>query len=144
MACRRCGCRMLTKVGRTHPMLICTDCGLPVDQRESAALKRKRLWGALTISGMACLGGAMLLLASINEMRREGGLEAVESSSESSSQDGEKEEGGRLLEPSGLVDLRAPSSDQPKSSPAVTPMKGPGIKVSAKPGAVAAQEKKEP
>lgn len=74
MACRRCGCRMVTKVGRTTPMLICSDCALPVDQKESAALKRKRLWGAITLLAMAMVSGLMLLLATFNEIRTDGEL----------------------------------------------------------------------
>jgi hypothetical protein len=66
---------MITKVGRTTPMLICTDCGQPVDQRECAVLKRKRLWGAITLMGMACIGGSMFLLSFVNEIRTAGRLE---------------------------------------------------------------------
>lgn len=29
MACPKCGCRLLTKVGRSKTMLICCDCGHP-------------------------------------------------------------------------------------------------------------------
>lgn len=29
MACPKCGCRLLTKVGRSKTMLICSDCGHP-------------------------------------------------------------------------------------------------------------------
>lgn len=74
MACRRCGCRMVTKVGRTTPMLICSECALPVDERETTALKRKRLWGAITLLGMALVSGLMLFLATFNEMRTDGEL----------------------------------------------------------------------
>lgn len=66
---------MITKVGRATPMLICTDCGQPVDQRECAVLKRKRLWGAITLMGMACIGGSMFLLSFVNEIRTAGRLE---------------------------------------------------------------------
>lgn len=31
MACPKCGCRLLTKVGRSKTMLICADCGHPQD-----------------------------------------------------------------------------------------------------------------
>ncbi|MFM7169925.1 MAG: hypothetical protein ACKOYH_03595 [Cyanobium sp.] len=91
MACRRCGCRMVTKVGRSAPMLICTDCGLPVDQRETAELKRKRLWGAVTLISMACMGGVLLLMVSINEMRTAGQLHVTpEGEKESKEKGGEK------------------------------------------------------
>jgi hypothetical protein len=130
---------MIAKVGRTTPMLICTDCGHPVDQRESAAIKRKRLWGALTLVGMAVVGGAILLLASINEIRREGGGQDAERQTEASSEEGEK-----VLEPSWLVDEQPLAADRGKVPPAATPMKGQGMKVSAQTGAVEAQEKKQP
>lgn len=29
MACPKCGCRLLTKVGRSKTMLICSDCSYP-------------------------------------------------------------------------------------------------------------------
>ncbi|MEX0588753.1 MAG: hypothetical protein WD136_05805 [Cyanobium sp.] len=29
MACPKCGCRLITKVGRSKTMLICADCGHP-------------------------------------------------------------------------------------------------------------------
>jgi hypothetical protein len=31
MACPKCGCRLLTKVGRSKKMLICSDCSHPRD-----------------------------------------------------------------------------------------------------------------
>ena len=31
MACQKCGCRLLTKVGRAKQMLICSDCSHPRD-----------------------------------------------------------------------------------------------------------------
>ena len=31
MACPKCGCRLLTKVGRTKNMLICSDCSHPLE-----------------------------------------------------------------------------------------------------------------
>lgn len=135
---------MITKVGRTTPMLICTDCGHPVDQRESAAIKRKRLWGALTLVGMAVLGGAILLLASINEIRREGEGQDAKRQTEASSEEGEKDEQRVLLEPSRLGDVQPPAADRVKVPPAATPVKGQGMKVSAQPRAVEAQEKKQP
>jgi len=32
MACPKCGCRLLTKVGRSKKMLICSDCSNPLEQ----------------------------------------------------------------------------------------------------------------
>ena len=31
MACPKCGCRLLTKVGRSKKMLICSDCSHPLE-----------------------------------------------------------------------------------------------------------------
>jgi hypothetical protein len=104
MACHRCGCRMITKVGRSAPMLICTDCGLPVDPQESAESRRKHVWGYITLVGLASIGGAMFLLASMNEMRTTGRLEIPS--------EGEKEkesrssEGGGYFHPGGIVQYR--------------------------------------
>lgn len=104
MACRRCGCRMLTKVGHASPMLICTDCGLPADQRETADLKRKRLWGALTLLTMACMGGVLLLMVSMNEMRTARRLQIT---SEGERAKGERShEGGAYFHPGGVVQYR--------------------------------------
>lgn len=104
VACRRCGCRMITKVGRTTPMLICTDCGLPMDQRETATLSRQRLSGAFALLAMALVAGAMVLLASVNEMRRARELEAAPGSqTEASAEEGSQEE-RILMEPSTLME----------------------------------------
>ncbi|MEB3325952.1 MAG: hypothetical protein VKM17_11545 [Cyanobacteriota bacterium] len=108
MACRRCGCRMLTKVGHARPMLICTDCGQPVDQRESIAMARQRLWGALTLVGLAMMSGSMLLLATMYEWRRPGSMEGVFGTREEEAGNEEKREESRaLFEPSGLVQPQA-------------------------------------
>ena len=34
MSCTKCGCRMVTKVGRTSTMLICCDCGHPRAEKD--------------------------------------------------------------------------------------------------------------
>lgn len=101
---------MLTKVGRTNPLLICTDCGLPVDQQQTAKLSRQRFWGAFTLLAMALLGAAMLLLASIKEMSRPEVLEgSAENSMEASAEEGGKGENSRVMEPSSLMDAPSPS-----------------------------------
>jgi hypothetical protein len=104
MACRRCGCRMLTKVGRSTPMLICTDCGQPVDQRETADLKRKRLWGALTLMSMACMGGILLLMVSMNELRTAGRLQIT--SHGERAKEGRSNGSGAYFHPGGVVKFR--------------------------------------
>ncbi|MBM5817874.1 MAG: hypothetical protein FJ083_15220 [Cyanobacteria bacterium K_Offshore_surface_m2_239] len=97
---------MVTKVGHARPMLICTDCGLPVDQRQTSVMARQRLWGALTLVATFLISGSMLLLATIYDTRTAGSLEgSLDQAEERSGEEGRKEEEGRLLEPSGLVKL---------------------------------------
>ena len=133
MACRRCGCRMVTKVGRTAPMLICTDCGLPVDQRETAELRRKHVWGYITLVGLASIGGAMFLLASVREMRPAGSLEGGSDWREEAARESEGSGKGEVLvQPGALADVLTPA----------TPANRGGV--SAKPGTVTPQEKKDP
>ena len=95
---------MLTKVGRSTPMLICTDCGLPLDQRESADLKRKRLWGALTLMTMASMGGVLLLMVSMNELRSAGRLKITSEGERAKA--GRSTEGGAYFHPGGMVRYR--------------------------------------
>ena len=105
---------MLTRVGRTKPMLICTDCGLPIDQRETAILSRQRLWGAVTLVAMAMVGSGMLLLASIKEMRQAKFLDDTsEDQTEESSQAGEKDKRSIFWQSSPLVDLTQPPMSRP-------------------------------
>jgi cell division septation protein DedD len=95
---------MVTKVGHAKPMLICTDCGLPVDQRQTSEMARQRLWGALALVAMALISGAMLLLASINESRTAGFLEgSVDKPEKASGEDGQSSESLLLPEPSDLL-----------------------------------------
>ncbi|MEB3194735.1 MAG: hypothetical protein VKO19_06415 [Cyanobacteriota bacterium] len=109
---------MVTKVGHAHPMLICTDCGLPLDQRESAAAARQRLWGALTLVTMAFVSGSTLLLATIYENRRAGSLEgSLERSEEASGGEDKREKVDLLMEPSTLVKPADTRSRQGEGSP---------------------------
>lgn len=121
LACRQCGCRMLTRVGRTKPMLICTDCGLPVDQRETATATRQQLGGAVTLMAMALLGGAMLLLASINEAQRAGLLEGGSEERRDDAKEGTDAKAQNLLEPSSLVDLYGSRRSEQSREPAASP-----------------------
>lgn len=126
---------MVTKVGHAHPMLICTDCGQPLDQRETAAMVRQRLWGALMLVTMALVSGAMLLLATIYESRRTGSLEgSLERTEESSGDEAKGEKADVLPEPSHLVKPAAERTGSGERPPA---------RVSPKPAAAAPQQKKE-
>jgi hypothetical protein len=95
---------MVTKVGHAHPMLICTDCGLPLDQRENTAMVRQRLWGALWLVAMALVSGAMLLLAMSYEYRKSGPLEdSLERTEDGSGEEAKREKENLLFDPSKLV-----------------------------------------
>lgn len=90
MACRKCGCLRLTKVGRQPTMLICVDCGAPVDDRAHSQNRRQRLVAAATLCSFALAGG---LIFTITELNRSGGeLELVNMEEEGGS--GEEQEGG--------------------------------------------------
>ena len=67
MACRRCGCRMVTKVGRGGNLLICSDCGVPAEKRQGQRDNRQRLFGALALIGLTLVGGMIFFLAAMEE-----------------------------------------------------------------------------
>ena len=95
---------MLTKVGQSQRMLICTDCGQPVDQRESSAMARQRLWGALTLISLTVVSGAMLLLATMYESRNADAVRgSLDKPEDASGEEAKKGEETFLLEPSTLV-----------------------------------------
>jgi hypothetical protein len=122
---------MVTKVGHARPMLICTDCGQPVDLRETSAMARQRLWGALALVVMALFSGSMLLLASIYESRTAGSLEdSLNQAEERSGEERNKEDERMLLDPSNLIKspgtVKAASTAPlptpvPAASPALAP-----------------------
>jgi hypothetical protein len=57
MACPKCGCRLLTKVGRSKKMLICSDCSHPLepsfDQLASKWRQLSTLMIVLMVSGVS-------------------------------------------------------------------------------------------
>jgi len=100
---------MLTKVGQSQQMLICTDCGQPVDQRESAAMARQRLWGALTLMSLTVVSGAMLLLATMYESRNADAVKgSLDKPEDASGEEAKTNEAPFLLEPSTLMKTSAP------------------------------------
>ena len=66
LACPKCGCRIVTKVGRGRAMLICADCGHPVDDRQSRRRMNQRMVAALLMALIAALGGMVMFLAAAN------------------------------------------------------------------------------
>jgi len=53
LSCRKCGGRMVTKVGRTNTMLICSDCGHP--RTEKAQPHRVKLQHVATAGFLAAV-----------------------------------------------------------------------------------------
>ncbi len=71
-------------------MLICVDCGAPVDDRAHSQNRRQRLVAAATLCSFALAGG---LIFTITELNRSGGeLELVNMEEEGGS--GEEQQGG--------------------------------------------------
>lgn len=67
MACRRCGCRMVTMVGRRGNLLICCDCGVPVENLQGQLQHRQRLYAALALISLTLVGGMIFLLAAMDD-----------------------------------------------------------------------------
>ena len=67
MACRRCGCRMVTKVGGRGNLLICSDCGVPVENLQGQQQHRQRLYAALALLCLTLVGGMVFLLAAMED-----------------------------------------------------------------------------
>jgi DNA-directed RNA polymerase subunit RPC12/RpoP len=67
LACPKCGCRIVTKVGRGKAMLICADCGHPVDERQGEARLLQRGIAALIMAMIVGLGGMILFLSASND-----------------------------------------------------------------------------
>ena len=137
---------MLTKVGHARPMLICTDCGQPVDQRDSIAMARQRLWGALTLVGLTMVSGAMFTLATMYEWRKAGLEEGEpEKQEQAASDEGNKEGKQAIFEPSGLI--KPSGLEKPnglgKMSAGVKAQERSTPSVSTEPNAATAQEQQQ-
>jgi hypothetical protein len=90
---------MVTKVGRRGHLLICSDCGRPVEKREQQLDNRRRLYGALSLIGLSLAGGMIFFLASMDERLAPGGSPSSERGKGSEA----NEEGQRLPEPALLA-----------------------------------------
>lgn len=65
MACPKCGCRLLTKVGRTKTMLICSDCGHP---QATASQGSAFQWRQLsTVLLLIAISGVALTLSLVSD-----------------------------------------------------------------------------
>ena len=61
MSCMKCGCRMVTKVGRTNTMLICSDCGHPhAEKAQPHRVKLQHLSTAAFLAAVTVLAVAVL------------------------------------------------------------------------------------
>jgi hypothetical protein len=64
MACPKCGCRLLTKVGRSKTMRICSDCGHPrLPTPESEVVLWRQLSSVLLLGAVATVALALSLLS---------------------------------------------------------------------------------
>jgi hypothetical protein len=64
MACPKCGCRLLTKVGRSKTMLICADCGHPQDPSlEVGSFQWSQLSTVALLLGIAAVATALSFLS---------------------------------------------------------------------------------
>jgi hypothetical protein len=64
---------MVTKVGRRGNLLICSDCGVPVEIRQGQLQHRQRLYSALALIGLTLVGGMIFVLAAMEERLVPGG-----------------------------------------------------------------------
>ena len=61
MSCRKCGGRMVTKVGRTNTMLICSDCGHPrADKAQPHLVKLQHVATAAFLAAVTVLAITVL------------------------------------------------------------------------------------
>lgn len=98
---------MVTKVGRRGQLLICSDCGRPVEKREVQLDNRRRLYGALCLIGLSLAGGMIFFLAAMDERLAPGAFPGGQRDAGA----GNREEGLRIPEPA----LLAPEPAGPKS-----------------------------
>ena len=72
MGCAKCGCRMLTKVGRKKPMLICTDCGHPIGEARDAENRQRQRHGSLFMLALAAVALMAFFLTQLREKTSDG------------------------------------------------------------------------
>ena len=72
MACPKCGCRLLTKVGRSKTMLICSDCGHPHQPATEGELFQ---WCQLsTLVLLGAVAGLALALSLLSDSLMQGDI----------------------------------------------------------------------
>jgi hypothetical protein len=76
MGCAKCGGRMLTKVGRKKPMLICSDCGHPVAEVKDPERSKRQRHGSLFMLALAAVALMAFFLTQLRERTSNGNLPA--------------------------------------------------------------------
>lgn len=107
---------MVTKVGRGGNLLICSDCGVPVESIQGQLQHRQRLYAALALICLTLVGGMIFVLAAMEERLAPSATQAGRS--EGGSEKGA--ESPRLPEPALLAPDPKPS---PSSSRPALPIK---------------------
>ena len=118
---------MVTKVGRGGNLLICSDCGVPVENIQGQLQHRQRLYAALALICLTLVGGMIFLLAAMEERLAPWATQAGEN--EGGSEKGE--ESLRLPEPALLAPDPKPS---PSSSRQALPIKPANAGLARDPG----------
>ena len=72
MACPKCGCRLLTKVGRSKTMLICSDCGHPQQPATEGEMFQWRQLSTLVLLG--AVAGVALALSLLSDSLMQGDI----------------------------------------------------------------------
>jgi hypothetical protein len=72
MGCAKCGGRMLTKVGRSKPMLICTDCGHPISEVDNRENRKRQRNGSLFMLALVAVAMMAFFLTQIRERTNSG------------------------------------------------------------------------
>lgn len=82
--CSRCGCRLVSKLGRGKGMLICADCGHPQATLVDPSKRRNTALAAFSLIGILFVGTSVLLLDSIHDTLHPGDAPSESSSPERS------------------------------------------------------------
>jgi len=90
---------MVTMVGRRGNLLICCDCGVPVENLQGQLQHRQRLYAALALISLTLVGGMIFLLAAMDDRLAPWAIQTGQS--EGGTQSGDERQ--RLPEPALLA-----------------------------------------
>lgn len=82
--CSRCGCRIVSKLGRGKGLLICADCGHPLPNLVDPNKRRNTVLAAFSLIAMLMVGTSVLVLDSQRSSQQQGDLAPEASRSERS------------------------------------------------------------